>query len=131
MNSPRGSTPRNPTPDLQNRSTDLCKTLGIIGTEEESKKSCQELLYPYNTENPEIELLNSWIWEGNQREKDHEGFTHTSRTKSPRAMSQKRTKKSTKRGLRKSPPEQTGTTQPSLEEPRRIIHTYQRGSYMV
>jgi hypothetical protein len=27
--------------------------------------------------------------------------------------------------------EQTGTTQPSLEEPRRIIYTYQRGSYKV
>jgi hypothetical protein len=27
--------------------------------------------------------------------------------------------------------EQPGTTQPSLEEPHRIIYTYQRGSYKV
>jgi hypothetical protein len=32
MNSTRGSTPPNPTPDLPNRSTDLRKTLGIVGT---------------------------------------------------------------------------------------------------
>jgi hypothetical protein len=30
MNSTRGSTPPNPTPDLSNRSTDLHKTLGIV-----------------------------------------------------------------------------------------------------
>jgi hypothetical protein len=32
MNSTRGSTPPNPTPDLPNRSMDLRKTLGILGT---------------------------------------------------------------------------------------------------
>jgi hypothetical protein len=32
MNNTRGSTPPNPTPDLSNRSTDLHKTLGIVGT---------------------------------------------------------------------------------------------------
>jgi hypothetical protein len=32
MNNTRGSTPPNPTLDLPNRSTDLCKTLGIVGT---------------------------------------------------------------------------------------------------
>jgi hypothetical protein len=32
MNSARGSTPPNPTPDLPNRSKDLRKTLGIVGT---------------------------------------------------------------------------------------------------
>jgi hypothetical protein len=32
MNSTRGSTPPNPNPDLPNRSTDLRKTLGIVGT---------------------------------------------------------------------------------------------------
>jgi hypothetical protein len=35
MNSTRGSTPPNPNPDLPNRSTDLNKTLGIIGTPHE------------------------------------------------------------------------------------------------
>jgi hypothetical protein len=32
MNNTRGSTPPKQTPDLPNRSTDLCKTLGIVGT---------------------------------------------------------------------------------------------------
>jgi hypothetical protein len=32
LNNTRGSTPLNPTPDLPNRSTDLRKTLGIVGT---------------------------------------------------------------------------------------------------
>jgi hypothetical protein len=61
MNSTRGSTPPNPNIDLPNRSTDLNKTLGIIGTpheesigklnpnqnlskKEESKKSREEHL---------------------------------------------------------------------------------------
>jgi hypothetical protein len=48
MNSTRGSTPPNPNFDLSNRSTDLNKTLGIIGTPHEesiamilSTKTCQ------------------------------------------------------------------------------------------
>jgi hypothetical protein len=32
MNNTRGSTPPNPNLDLTNRSTDLCRTLGIVGT---------------------------------------------------------------------------------------------------
>jgi hypothetical protein len=48
MNSTRGSTPPNPNFDLPNRSTDLNKTLGIVGTPHEesiakilSTKTCQ------------------------------------------------------------------------------------------
>jgi hypothetical protein len=48
MNNTRGSTPPNPTPDLPNRSTDLHKTLGIVGIPHEesiakflSTKTCQ------------------------------------------------------------------------------------------
>jgi hypothetical protein len=48
MNNTRGSTPPNPNFDLPNRSTDLNKTLGIIGTPHEesiamilSTKTCQ------------------------------------------------------------------------------------------
>jgi hypothetical protein len=48
MNNTLGSTPPNPTPDLLNRSTDLHKTLGIVGTPQEesiakflSTKTCQ------------------------------------------------------------------------------------------
>jgi hypothetical protein len=35
MNCPHGTTPTNPNPDLPNRSTDLHKTLGILGTPHE------------------------------------------------------------------------------------------------
>jgi hypothetical protein len=35
MNSTRGSTPPNPSLDLPNRSTDMNKTLGIVGTHHE------------------------------------------------------------------------------------------------
>jgi hypothetical protein len=48
MNNTRGSTPPNPNHDLPNRSMDLCKTLGIVGTHHEeyiamfwSTKTCQ------------------------------------------------------------------------------------------
>jgi hypothetical protein len=48
MNSTRESTPPNPTPDLPNHSTDLHKTLGIVGIPHEesiakflSTKTCQ------------------------------------------------------------------------------------------
>jgi hypothetical protein len=48
MNSTRGSTPPNPNLDLPNHSTDLCRTLGIVGTPHEesiakflSTKTCQ------------------------------------------------------------------------------------------
>jgi hypothetical protein len=42
MNSTRGSTPPNPTPDLPNHSTDFRKTLGRVGTPHgESTKTCQ------------------------------------------------------------------------------------------
>jgi hypothetical protein len=127
---PRVNTP-NPNPDLPNRSTDLRKTLGIVGTPHGesiakfmSTKTCQikrnqrnpakNSSNPRAPKTPKIEPLNSQIWEGNQREKNHEGFTHTSPTKSLRARSRKRTKKTSKRGLRKSPPRTNGnnTTKP-------------------
>jgi hypothetical protein len=51
---------------------------------------------------------------GFHTEKNHEGFTHTTPTKSPRARSRKCTKESTKRGLRKSLPttNRDNTTKP-------------------
>jgi hypothetical protein len=125
MNNTRGSTPPNPNSDLPNHSTDLCKTLGIVGTphgESIAKilftKTCQikrnrrnpakDSSNPRTPKTPKIEPLNSRIWEGNQRTKNHEGFTQVSPIKSPRARSQKHTEKTTKRGLRKSPPRTTG-----------------------
>jgi hypothetical protein len=80
MNNTRGSTPPHPTPDLSNRSTDLRKTLGIVGTP--NGESIAKLLStktrqsrgieeipprtPLTIEhcNPKIEPLYSRIWEG-------------------------------------------------------------------
>jgi hypothetical protein len=131
MNSTHGSTPPNPNFDLPYRSTDLKKTLGIVGTPHEesiakilSIKTCQikrnrrnsakNSSNPKTPKTPKIEPLNSRIWEGNQRQKNHEGFTQISPIKSPRARSRKHTEKTTKRELRKSPPRTTGnnTTKP-------------------
>jgi hypothetical protein len=74
MNSTRRSTSPNPNLDLPNRSTDLCNTLGIVGTpheesiakilstktlpnQEKSKKSHQELLYPRTPKTPKSSPL--------------------------------------------------------------------------
>jgi hypothetical protein len=40
-------------------------------------------------------------------------------------------RKSSRKGSKNHQKERTGTTHPSLEEPCRIIYTYQRGSYKV
>jgi hypothetical protein len=50
----------------------------------------------------------SHIWEGNKREKNHEGFMHTSPTKSQRERSQNRHKKFAKKRLQKSPKRENG-----------------------
>jgi hypothetical protein len=58
--------------------------------------------------NPKIEPLYSRIWEWNQREKNHEGFTHTSPTKSPKKRPRNLSKKIAKKRLRKSPKRMNG-----------------------
>jgi hypothetical protein len=40
-------------------------------------------------------------------------------------------RKSPRKDFKNHQKEQMGTTHPSLEKPRQIIYTYQRGSYMV
>jgi hypothetical protein len=144
MNSTRGSTPPNPSHDLPNHSTDLCMTLGVVGTPHRQvvyTRTCQikrnrrnpakNSSNPRTPKNPKIEPLNSRIWEGNQRQKNHEGFTRISPIKSLRARSRKHTEKPPREGSENHHHEQPGTTQQSLEEPRRIIYTYQGGSYKV
>jgi hypothetical protein len=148
MSSTRGSTPPNPNPDLPNRSTDLRKTLRIVGTPHGesiakfmSTKTCQikknrrnltkNSSNPRAPKNPNIEPLNSRIWEGNQREKNHEGFTHTPPPNPQEQGPENAPRKLPREGSKNHHQEQTGTTQPSLEEPHRIIYTYQRGSYKV
>jgi hypothetical protein len=84
-----------------------------------------------STENPKIEPLCSRIWEGNQKEKNQEGFIHTSPPNPKETCLEITTRKSPRKGSENHQKERTGKTHPSLEEPRRIMYTSQRGSYKV
>jgi hypothetical protein len=130
MNSTRGSTPPNPNFDLSNRSTDLNKTLGIIGTPHEesiamilSTKICQIKRNRRNpTENssnprtPKTSKSNQlthrfgWGITGQRTTKDSHKFPH----QIPKSKVPKTPQKTTKRGPRKTPPRTTGnnTTKP-------------------
>jgi hypothetical protein len=130
MNNTRRSTPPNPSLDLPIRSTSLNKTLGTIRTHHEESiakfnptKTCPNKRNrrnpAKNSSNPrtlktkKIEPLNSQIWEGNHSPKNHKGFPRISPS-NPQEQGPENRKKTTKRGLRKSPPRTTGnnTTRP-------------------
>jgi hypothetical protein len=146
--STRGSTFPIRTPDLPNRSTDLHKTLGIVGTPHEESiakfmptKTCQiernrrnpttNSSNPRTPKIPKIEPLNSQIWEGIKGKRTTKG-SHKFSPSNPQEQDPKNTpRKPTREGSENHHQEQPRTTQQSLEEPRRSIYTYQRGSYKV
>jgi hypothetical protein len=130
MNSTRGSTPPNPNLDLSNHSTDLKKTLGIMGTPHEESiakinptKTCpkrRNQRYPAkNTSNPRTRkpqnrapLLTDLVGESQPKkpQKVPTNFPH----QIPKRKIPKTTQENTKKGLRKSPPRTIGnnTTRP-------------------
>jgi hypothetical protein len=124
MNNTRGSTPPNPNLDLPNRSTDLNKTLEILGTPHEEsiakfnptktrQKGGIKEIPPRALPTQELKKSQNRAplltdLEGNHNPKNHEGFPQISPIKSPRERSRKQSKEITKRGLRKSPPRTTG-----------------------
>jgi hypothetical protein len=132
MNNTHGSTPPNPNFDPANRSTDLNKTLGIIGTPHEesidmilSIKTCQikrnrrnpakNSSNPRTLKTPKSSPLTHKFGRGITGQRTTKGsHKFPPPIKSPRAKSRKHPKKTTKRGLRKSPPRTTGnnTTKP-------------------
>jgi hypothetical protein len=140
MNSTRGSTPPNPNFDLPNRSTDLNKTLGIIGTPHEESiaklnptKTCPKRRNRRN-------LAKSTTNPRTRKTLKSSPFTHefgrgitTQRTtkgshKFPPPNPQEKgpennPKKSPREGSENHHQEQPGATHPNLEEPRRIIYT--------
>jgi hypothetical protein len=148
MNNTRGSAPPNPNFDLSNRSTDLNKTLGIIGAPHQestaiilSTKTCQ---IKRNRRNPAKNLSNHRTPKtqkssplthefgrgvtGQRTTKDSHKFPPTN----PQERGPENTpRKPPREGSKNHHQEQPGTTQQSLEEPRRIIYTYQGGSYKV
>jgi hypothetical protein len=131
MNNTRGSTPPNLNLDLPNHSTDLRKTLEIVGTPHEesiskilSTKTCQikrnrrnpakNSSNPRTPKTPKSSPLTHGFGRGIKGKRTMKGSHEFPSIKSPRARSQKHTEKATKRGLRKSPPRTTGnnTTKP-------------------
>jgi hypothetical protein len=148
MNSTRGSTPPNPTADLPNRSTNLCKTLGIVGTPHgesiakiSSTKTCQikrnRRNLAKNSSNPRTPKTpkSSPFAHGFGRGIKGKRTTKGSCIHPPPNPQEKGLENAPRKTLRKGSEnhqkERTGTTHPSLEEPRRIICTSQRGSYKV
>jgi hypothetical protein len=148
MNSTHGSTPPNPSLDLPNRSTDLNKTLGIVGTPHEESiakfnatKTCQikrnQRNPAKNTSNPRTPKTpnSSPLTHGFGREitgqrptKGSHKFAHSN----PQEQGPENTpRKPPREGSENHHQKQPRTTQQSLEEPRRIIYTYQGGSYKV
>jgi hypothetical protein len=116
MNNTRGSTPPNPTPELPSRSTDLHKTLGIVGTphgesiakflstktrqiKRNRRNPAKYSSNPRTPKTPKSSPLYSRISKGSQREKNHERFIHTSPTKSPRKRPRNLSMKITKKKL--------------------------------
>jgi hypothetical protein len=143
MNSTRGSTPPNPNLDLPNRSTDLNKTLGTIRTPHEesiatilSTKTCQ---IKRNRRNPAKNSSNTRKLKTPKSSPLTHGFgrgitgqrTMKGSHKFPPSNPQEQGPENTPRKPKNHHQEQPGTTQQSLEEPRRINYTYQGGSYKV
>jgi hypothetical protein len=148
MNSTRGSTPPNPNLDLPNRSTDLCKTLGIVGTphgesiakllstktrqiKRNRRNPTKNSSKPRAPKTPKLSPLTHGFGRGIKGKRSMKG-SHISSTSNPQEQGPENTPRNQPReGSENHHQEQTRTTQPSLEEPRRIIYTYQRGSYKV
>jgi hypothetical protein len=138
MNSTCRSTPPNPNLDLPNQSTDLNKTLGILGTPHEESiakfNPTKTRLKRRNQGNPAKSTSNPRT----QETPKSSTFTHgsgitTQRTtkgshKFPPSNPQEKgpennPKKSPREGSENHHQEQPRKTHPNLEEPRRIIYT--------
>jgi hypothetical protein len=140
MNSTRRSTPPNPNFDLPNRSMDSNKTLGIIGTPHEesiamilSTKTCVKIepSNPRKPKTPKLSPLTYRFGRGIKGKRTTKG-SHEFPPSNPQEKGPENTpRKPPREGYENHHQEQPGTTQQSLEEPRRIIYTYQGGSYKV
>jgi hypothetical protein len=140
MNSTCGSTPPNPNLDLLNRSTDLNKTLGILGTPHEesiakfnptktrSKKRNQgnpakSTSNPRTQETPKSSTFTHEFGSGITAQRTTKG-SHKFPPSNPQEKGpENNPKKSPREGSENHHQEQPGKTHPNLEEPRRIIYT--------
>jgi hypothetical protein len=135
MNSTRGSTPTNPNLDLPNRSMDLNKTLGMIGTPHGesvatilSTKTCQikrnrrnpakNSSYPKTPKTPKSSPLTHGFGRGITAQRTTKG-SHKFPPSNPQEQGPENTaKKPPREGSRNHHQEQPGSTQQGLEEPR-------------
>jgi hypothetical protein len=148
MNNTRGSTPPNPTPDLPNRSTDLRKTLGIVGTphgesiakllstktrqiKRNRRNPAKNSSNPRTPKTPKLSPFTHGFGRGIKGKRTMKG-SHIHPPPNPQEKGLKiAPRKPLREGSENHQKERTGTTHPSLEEPRRIIYTSQIGSYKV
>jgi hypothetical protein len=148
MNNTRGSTPLNPSLDLPNGSTGLYKTLGTIGTPHEESiakfnptKTCPN---KRNRRNSAKSTSNPRTWKTPKSCPFTHGFerritaqrtmkgSHKFPPSNPQEKGpENKPRKTPTKGSENHHQEQSGTTQQGLEEPRRIIYTYHKGSYKV
>jgi hypothetical protein len=140
MNSTCGSTSPNPNLDLPNLSTDLNKTLGILGTPHEESiaqfNPIKTRPKRRNQGNPAKSTSNTTTQETPKSSTFTHGFgrgitaqrTTKGSQKFPPSNPQEKDpennlKKSPREGSENHHQEQPGKTHPNLEEPRRIIYT--------
>jgi hypothetical protein len=148
MNSTRGSTPPNPNLDLPNRSTDLKKALGILGTPHEESISkfnptktrpkrrnrrnpAKNTLNPRTRKTPKSSPFTHGFGRGITAQRTTKG-SHKFPPSNPQEKGpENNPNKSPREGSENHHQEQPGTTHPNLDEPRQIIYTSNKGSYKV
>jgi hypothetical protein len=148
MNNTRGSTPPNPNFDLPNRSTDLNKTLGIIGIPHEVSiakfnptKTCpkrrsrrnpaKNTSNPRTQKTPKSSPFAHGFGRGITAQRTMKG-SHKFPPSNPQEKGpENNPKKSPREGPENHHQEQPGTTHRNLEVPRLIIYTCHKGSYKV
>jgi hypothetical protein len=147
MNSTRGSTSLNPNLHLPNRSTDFRKILGIVGpphgsiakllstktrqTKRNRRNPTKNSSNPRTPKTPKSSPLTHGFGRGIKGKRTMKG-SHIHPPPNPQEQGPENAPRNPPRESSENHhQEQTGTTQPSLEEPRRIIYTYLRGSYKV
>jgi hypothetical protein len=148
MNNTRRSTPPNPSLDLPNRSTGLNKTLGTIGTPHEEsiakfdptktspnkrnrRNPVKNSSNPRTPKTPKSSPLTHGFERGITAQRTTKG-SHKFPPTNPQEQGPENTRRESQReGSENHHQEQSGTTHPNLEEPRRIIYTCHKGSYKV
>jgi hypothetical protein len=148
MNNTHGSTPPNPNLDLPNRSTDLNKTLGILGTPHEEsiakfnltktrpkrrnrRNSAKNTTNPRTRNTPKSSPFTHEFGRGITAQRTTKG-SHKFPPSNPQEKGpENNPKKSPRKGSENHHQEQPGTIHPNLEEPRRIIYTSNKASYKV